>query len=483
MPTTEIHAAHPGGKRKASQCCAHQTFHKNNDMSEFQKIKRGRQGRRTIALLSIAAALIIVALLALWFSPAVLLEHWAGASELEGTDRAQATLQIAQIVAVAIGGMIAIIGVAISVSRHHEEVASSRRDQERLRAEREQDLRSRYVSAVELLADSNRPVKQMAGLHALGSLADDWQDASREDELQMCIDTICDFLRQPPTSNTHDTVDQRSEDKVVVHTIGYEIIRRHLHPDAVNHWGSQSFRLAGLVISHPIDLNHIKLSAEGNINLSKARITGNGAVNLDGAIIEHKASVHLSRAVIEKGARVSLGGAVITDDGRLHITRAIIQDSGSVNLGRVTVKKGGRLDFGQSTIRRGGSVRFGRAEVAERGRISFIKAAIADSGRVLLDHATIRAGGVVQFGEITVKDRGRVHLGQVLVENLGAISFRLAAIERGGNVFFAKATINEEASVELDQSALSGGRIQLDQAKINNDDLAKRLEELNVGTT
>ncbi|MHA7144206.1 hypothetical protein ACX80U_05750 [Arthrobacter sp. TmT3-37] len=58
-------------------------------------------------------------------------------------------------------------------------------------------LRARYAEAASQIA-SDKVAVRLAGLHALGSLADEWKDRSDRDEQQLCIDLFCSVVRTEP---------------------------------------------------------------------------------------------------------------------------------------------------------------------------------------------------------------------------------------------------------------------------------------------
>lgn len=61
------------------------------------------------------------------------------------------------------------------------------------------DLRSRYTTCAEQLAHESAAIR-LAGVYALASLADDWQQQNEHDEKQVAIDLLRAYLRTP---NTH----------------------------------------------------------------------------------------------------------------------------------------------------------------------------------------------------------------------------------------------------------------------------------------
>ncbi|MDN3460833.1 pentapeptide repeat-containing protein [Rhodococcus sp. APC 3903] len=60
------------------------------------------------------------------------------------------------------------------------------------------DLRSRYTATAAQLAHKSAAIR-LAGVYALASLADDWQQQNEPDESQVCIDLLRAYLRTPNT--------------------------------------------------------------------------------------------------------------------------------------------------------------------------------------------------------------------------------------------------------------------------------------------
>lgn len=132
---------------------------------------RVSQAFRLAILLCIATSLAAGVIVSVLQLPPLLYEFWVADPSLVLARRADLVVRIGQTTALSVGGVLAIFGVVLSFSRHHEEIASHRRDQKRLDAEKERELRSRYVSAVELLSDADRPIKRTARPPRVGGIS------------------------------------------------------------------------------------------------------------------------------------------------------------------------------------------------------------------------------------------------------------------------------------------------------------------------
>lgn len=71
--------------------------------------------------------------------------------------------------------------------------------------ERISELRNRYARSAEQLANEKDAV-QLAGIHSLASLADDWARIGNEDEQQVCISLLCSYIghSRPPQEKPVD---------------------------------------------------------------------------------------------------------------------------------------------------------------------------------------------------------------------------------------------------------------------------------------
>lgn len=125
-----------------------------------------------------------------------------------------------QLVLFALGGAIALVGVGYTAQRHIIEREQGEREAESIElerqrrqddrdneearrgevdrqhdAEQERTLRERFVTVAGLL-DSTAPMTRLAGITQLAALADDWRKF-KPDEVQVCIDMLCGYLRSP----------------------------------------------------------------------------------------------------------------------------------------------------------------------------------------------------------------------------------------------------------------------------------------------
>lgn len=93
----------------------------------------------------------------------------------------------------------------LTEQRHQAEIARAEQSKTFERTHRREvvrDLRSRYTTCAEQLAHESAAIR-LAGVYALASLADDWQQQNERDEKQVAIDLLRAYLRTP---NIHTPV-------------------------------------------------------------------------------------------------------------------------------------------------------------------------------------------------------------------------------------------------------------------------------------
>lgn len=108
-------------------------------------------------------------------------------------------------------------------------------------AEIVRDLRARFTTATQQLADPTHTIQQ-AGAYALASLADDWLQRNNTQEAQVCINVLCTYLRTHHLGDNHPPeppADQPVRDTVV------RIVAEHLQEDRDYAWSTLDFDFAG----------------------------------------------------------------------------------------------------------------------------------------------------------------------------------------------------------------------------------------------
>lgn len=321
---------------------------------------------------------------------------------LSDQERAAYLGPAANAVLFALGGVIAVVGVGLSLSRHRQELKAGERDIIRLRDDQEREqarrdegmtqrrfeteraLRERFVTTVNLLSDP-APINRQAALFALGALADDWDSFGKPDEVQVCVEVLTGYLRAPrsgemllPLSEEEhwqlEGLDRRANQRtapqeVSVRQAGYTVIRNHLREDANPRWTGRQVNLSGAEIDFPVSLQGITLDRRGHLNLARARVFGRGYVNLGGMHVSQDAVVNFGGATIAGESQVYFGKAEVYDRGQLNFRSARIIERGSVLLRASIVRAGGYINFGRAEIEHEGAVHL---EVVTRGAGGYV---------------------------------------------------------------------------------------------------------------
>lgn len=418
-----------------------------------------------------AVGFVALGALALWQVPAWLLQHWLPASTT--TEQAKLLGTAAQIVLLALGGVIAVIGVALSLARHGQALQAAaidrqRADQDRENevirraevdgqrefeerreaarqgetavqrlAEQERELRSRFTVAVDLLSAAVA-IKRTAGLYALAALADDWLAAGRAGEVQVCVDVLCGYLRsEAPTD-----AGERSREREVRRT-GFDLIREHLRtPDddaEVPTWAGVKFILRRAPIWFDVDLS--------------------------GIVCADTTEVDLSECLLEDDASLSFYLTVVSDTGSISLRAARLSGHSSVRLNRVKVSKG-FLECGEILLADYATLVFEQLEVSDGGILGLNWAQVSDQSRVILDGCVVESDGLITGTHIALRGRplvsfagatvnaGEVRLGHTTITEDARLSFSGAQV-RGAHLILNDLLIAERGVLRLDKTQLS----------------------------
>ena len=341
--------------------------------------RRGRYPSARIIWILAATFLFLGAVLFAWV-PGVLLRSWLPDADLE--ERTKMLGTAGQLVLFGLGGVIAITGVALSLSRHGQELMASEREAEAHKQSRDRDLRARFVTAVELLSDSESPVKRVSALYALSALADDWDTLGREDEVQVCVDVICGYLRAPLA----DGVGRTPKDEISVRRAGYDLIAVHLRQNIPyvakrrnsHSWSERLLDLSRVHIDFDVDLS----SAVFNelLNLRDATVTGEGRLNLVNSSIEGLGHIDLSNSHIATGARIDLRNSVCDAHPAVSFDESTI--NGEISMDRIELHEDAWLAFARADIGKGAHIDLTDATIVDRGCVTFEGAQITGDARV-----------------------------------------------------------------------------------------------------
>lgn len=262
---------------------------------------------------------------ALFLVPRALLLNWIPGASREEQGRLLGTA--AQLVLFALGGVIAAVGVALSLSRHRQELLSAQREREdssrrertlehekdrevarrqevadTRHVEQERSFRERFVGAVGLVAQDNSRTQRTAGIGALASLADDWLAVGRPDEAQLCVEMICAHIRS--SSPTRDVEIERH-----VKLFAMEQIRDRLsirEAGVAPRWAGLSLNLSGMRIDIPMSFEGVHLFTPTVLNLSNAQVVENAKLSLV-SLTAAGGQIDLSNLSVEGSGQLLLG--------------------------------------------------------------------------------------------------------------------------------------------------------------------------------
>lgn len=450
-------------------------------------LKRVSYGRRIAAGV---AAYVAVAIPIVLYAPARLLNNWVPG--LTPGEQGKLLGAAGNLVLLALGGVIAVVTVGLSLSRHRQELDAAERDRQRLfddqererarlsevadqrRVETERSLRERFVTTVQLLSDT-APVNRQAALYALGALADDWDALDKRDEVQVCIEVLTGYLRAPRTKEMLSPLDPEEaqytdpEDyyvtqrttpvEVSVKQAGYAVIRNHLQQGASPSWHNHQLNLSRAHIDFPVELPRPLITADGALDLRGIWIGHNGSADLAAAQISGAGRLHLTEAVIVGNGSIDLRAAVVSErgtvdlrdvsisHGQVHLMNAKVTGLGSVVLRGMRIRNRGIANLQDLSIGDGGNVDLTSASIDQDGQVLLHKLAISNDGNVDLADAAIGGGGIIDLSRAVVRDRGR-------------IDFARTAIGATGRVDLSGAVISDGATVDLDAPKITrGGRV------------------------
>ncbi|WHE36193.1 MULTISPECIES: hypothetical protein [Microbacterium] len=416
---------------------------------------------------------LVVALYAVINFPRQLLNNWL--PDLDDLERSKLLGSAGNLVLLSIGGVAAVIGVGISLSRHHQEREAAQRDLDRLnddrareqsrreevdaqwRVETERTLRERFVTTVQLLSDRS-PVNRQAALFALGSLADDWHAFEKPDEVQVCIEVLAGYLRAPrsddmllppddeldpddsPTPEERRRAQCTTPQEVAVKQAGYTVIRNHLYDGSESGWHNRTINLAGAHIDFTVDLSGAVILPHGSVSF---------------------ASAHIGRGGLLRFVRLH-----VLDGGRVFFDDATVQDQGVLTFSGSVIRHGGALSFRKLAVQYDGQVLLARADVA--GVIRLDQARIGYRGSAKLTLVKIQKAGLISFSHTRVENHGTVDVSHAQISG-GRANLSIARISRLSDVILRDVEISGDGVIELPGAAITvHGGLELDGAVVGD---------------
>lgn len=393
-------------------------------------------------IIGLTIAFVIVAGLSLVKVPEFLLMNWVPNGSVK--EHSQLLGLAAQIVLFALGGIIAIVGVALSLSRHGEELDAAERERWRLNHEREKDalqrqsdlaseaqrirelehqravdarreMRSRLLTAVSLLS-SKSAHERKAALYALGSLADDWAAVDRRAEVQECINVICGYLRAPLPYSEEDV--STPIDEVDVRSTGYEVLTDHLRrTDGNGSWGTYRINLTRAIIDFPVDFSDIVINGTGMLRMISISYGVGGRFNISRLTVANGGTVRWSASEGDPGVAF-IGRGLVIDHGQMRIeaaaqTRTIDLAESSITRGSLQIAAFGNANINLSSLTVEDTSVL-RLWAGLSTKVDFLGANVTDNSQIQFglpkNPTTIHSAGITVASYANMNEVGEVRL-------------------------------------------------------------------------
>jgi hypothetical protein len=415
-----------------------------NPAGNHEPVQRGDRGEARLwrlgTALAVSFTLAVVGLAGLAWLAWVLLG--VAGYRHHGAPALSDTVGVLQLVFATVAGAGALVALIVAYRRQKITEADSAHDRTRV-------FNERFTTIATQLGDA-QPAVQLAGVHAMAGLADDWKH-----NRQICVDVLCAYLRLPyePDPGEDATPAERiayRANREVRHTI-IRLITAHLRADAAVSWEGLDFDFTGVVFdggdfgravfSDGIMLFNSAIFADGTVDFDNARFFG-GTVSFHGA--------RFADAEVRFGATWFAGAEVGFDNAEFA--------GGTVSFERAQFS-GGAVGFGNARFF-GGTVSFDNARFSG-SQVGFDNAEFS-GGQVGFDNAEFVDGQVGFSGAKFVGGRVNFHRAEF---SDGQVGYRNAKYA-GGQVRFDKAEFSG-GQVGFDNARFSGGTVHFDYAKFS----------------
>lgn len=428
---------------------------------------------------------------ALAIVPGMLLAHWIPDADVE--EQGKLLASAGQLVLLGLGGVIAVIGVALSLARHGQTLVDAEeqrsRDTQRhqefsdqLHLERQRDdarereletqrqldlereLRARFVSAVDLLSAA-APVKRTAGLYALAALGDDWKAFGRPAELQVCIDVMCGYLRSGVEEHAQ-TPDEES-----VRRTGFELIRDHLKDRDFAEgpaWAGCQFPLARAPIWFTVSLEAIHVTDGTVIDLSDCLLTGGATLSVGSVVIDDRSSsLILSGSRLRTASSIHFDDANISYGGTLSLFGIRLEDECAISGARSHIFEDGELILENARLYGKSSIDLADAQFLSRGILSGWTMELSDEACVSVDRAHLNEGGRLWLGELELRGSTRLTAEGIVVQD-GTVQIPSGSVSGDAKVSFKWAHLTCSGALNLsDTHVFDAASILLSRAIID----------------
>lgn len=412
------------------------TATKTNDTSETTRKPWWARG---VVLSLTVSAFLLLGGLALWLLPGYLSSAWSPkvvddsvTSDTSATSGSTPPASAAQIVVLALGGVVGVFGVALSLSRHGDEKLEAERDQLRLEAERVTERRTRFATLTSLIADEGKPMSRLAALHGLGALADDWDLAGNNKESRVCASLIAEYLKSPVRKANDQQLDADTQARITA----VKVIREHLLAGANRSWSEYGISLEGAHFYFPANLSDISLTDYATLNLEGAEIGGSGSLDISGATVAGNADINLTKLKLSDKAvvnlqEVSLSGSTkilfnesqVADGAQVILDRMKVSEAAEVHLNHLRMNGTARLDIRSAEFRDNAALVCNDAELRDASKASLNGAKFAGNSKLLLprlallshtqlnlDNTKFKVGAECKIPSISLRDHALLNL-------------------------------------------------------------------------
>lgn len=373
------------------------TATKTNDTSET--IRKPWWARGVVLSLTVSAFLLLGGL-ALWLLPGYLSSAWSPkvvddsvTSDASVAPGSTPPASAAQIVVLALGGVVGVFGVALSLSRHGDEKLEAERDQLRLEAERVTERRTRFATLTSLIADEDKPMSRLAALHGLGALADDWDIAGNNKESRVCASLIAEYLKIPVRKAGDQQLDADTQARITA----VKIIREHLLAGASRSWSEYNISLEGARFYFPANFSDINLASRAKLDLEGVEISGSGCLDMSGATVGDNAEINLARMTLcgngttdlqkvslSNDARILLNDSKLADGTQVTLDRMDVSGAAEVHLNHLRMSGTARLDIRSVELRDDTALVCNGAELRDISKLSLNGAKFTGNAKLLL---------------------------------------------------------------------------------------------------
>lgn len=423
-------------------------------------VKRASFGPALIVTI-ITVLFVALGAFAIAFVPNVILANWF--PNLSDDERRQSLAPAAQIVLFSLGGVIAVVGVALSILRHREELAAADRDMQRRdlelqrreddlarehsrqhelaeqrHIEAERELRDRFVTTVDLLS-ATEPIKRTAALYALAALADDWDSQGRRDEAQVCVDVLCAYLRSPISASEART----PADEAEVRMTGYALIADHTREEATHSWSDKILQLRGALVDFPVAMERTQISG-GSLEFNEATIGDGGYIDLRGSLVTNGGHIAAWGARFV-GGELTLRETVVEEDARIDISHSLLTGNAKVDLTELALNDGVLLA--------------GCLQCSGDGALLAVGMALTGKSEAYFDHSFLHQSSVVDIHGSTVQGSSRLVADSLLVADDSVLDATGVSAGGTGLVRIQNVSVNSARTWDPAFAPTAGGTV------------------------